>query len=940
VIVVVGAPSGTVTFLFTDIEGSTRLWEAAPKAMRTALARHDEVLRGPIERHGGYVFSTGGDGFGAAFGRAGDALDAAREAMGQLGAETWPDRAPIRVRMGLHTGEAEERDGDYFGPAVNRAARLMAVAHGGQVVCSDVTAGLVEGVELVDLGEHRLRDLDRPVRVWQVGRGRFPALRSLDAFPGNLPLQVSSFVGRERDLDRVAKALDESRVVTLAGVGGVGKTRLALQAAAELVPRFREGAWLVELAPVRDPAGVADAVAAVFDLVPRAGLTTTEVLAEFLRAKELLLLLDNCEHVVEPAAALVEALERSCPHLWVLSTSREGLGTDGERMLAVPPLASPPRGAGLDVLEDAAAVRLFVARAQAVKAEFTLGPDNAEAVAGLCRRLDGVPLAIELAAARIGAMTPAELARRLEHRFEVLAGGRRGAVERHQTLRAAIDWSYDLLTDAQRRLLGRLSVFAGGCTLEAAETVCTGGPVGARDVWELVAALVARSLVVAEDRGGSTRYRLLETIRQYGEDRLSEHGDTDEFARRHAQYYGALFGEVADEPYWLGGDMTFLAEEQDNVLRSMNWAIDHGDVDLALRLYCRVPDAGMQTGLGFSLAPDPVLGLPGAKAHALYPVALARAADQAARQGDLSVAARLADEAEEAGSQLGFPNKGLVDVWASTARASVAMANGSLHEAGELTEHAAAAARRLGLKAATVALSGAAAFYAFAGDADAAIPLAAEALAGARALGIPAVTPRCLSALAAALAKQDPTSARALLEEFLQVRVAARYEAAMDATQATFAAGLLRDPLLVLEIAALAVPGLRWTNIWPQLGGVLNVVAWALTTSNPEAAAVLQGGARRLARSGAREGVPPAASSSIPSAERSNSRTAGVVVELRREAAQHLAATLGDDCLRRLRSDGEATSSDEIARRAIALIDEALRQAEDEDPAPSSTALK
>jgi predicted ATPase len=730
--------------------------------------------------------------------------------------------------------------------------------------------------------------------------------------------------------------------VTLAGVGGVGKTRLALQAAGEVVPRFREGAWLVELAPVRDPAGVADAVAAVFDLVPRAGLTTTEVLVEFLRAKELLLLLDNCEHVVWPAAALVEALERSCPHLWVLSTSREGLGIDGERMLAVPPLASPPAGAGFDALEEAAAVRLLVARAQAVKAEFALTPDNAEAIAGLCRRLDGVPLAIELAAARIGAMTPAELASRLDRRFEVLAGGRRGAVERHQTLRAAIDWSYDLLTDAQRRLLGRLSVFAGGCTLEAVEMVCTGAPVNARDVWELTAALVARSLVVAEDRGGSTRYRLLETIRQYGEDRLSEHDETDEFTRRHAQYFGALFGVVGDEHYAaLGADMTFLVDEQDNVLRSMSWALDHGDLDLALRLYCRVPAASVQTGLGFFLPPEPVLSLPGAKAHPHYPVVLARAAEQAAYRGDLFVAARLADQAEEAEAQLGFPHNGLVEMYASTARAAVAMANGALHEAGELSQLAVDAARRLGLeRSATVALSGAAAFYAFAGDADAAIPLATQALANARALGVPLITTRCLSALAAAIAEQDPTSAGALLEEFLQVRAAARYEATMDATQATFAAGRLRDRRLILEIAARAVPGLHWTNAWPQLGGVLNMVAWALTTSNPEAAALLQGAARRLARSGARDGATPATSSTTPSAERSYSRTGGVVVELRRAAARDLAATLGDDRLHQLRSDGEATGSDEIARRAIALIEEALRQAEDEDPAPSSTALK
>jgi predicted ATPase len=518
--------------LFTDVEGSTRHWQEDEAAMRAALARHDKLVRAAIEDCGGVVFSTMGDGMAAAFANASDAVRAALDAQAALA-------GVLPVRMGLHTGEAELRDGDYFGTTVNRCARLTAVAHGGQVLCSEATASLVREAFptlLADLGEHRLRDLARPVRVFQVGEGRFPPLRTLDAFPGNLPLQLSSFIGREKELERAAAALADSRIVTLTGVGGVGKTRLALQVAAEVLPRFADGAWLVELAPVRDPDGVPDAVAAVFEVTPRSGQSLLQALVEFLRGKQLLLVVDNCEHLLEPAATLIETLERACPRVAVLATSREGLGIDGERMLAVPSLVSPRAGASPEAVAEAAAVRLFVDRAQAVKAEFSVTSDNAAAVAQVCRRLDGVPLAIELAAARVQAMNPAELARRLEQRFEVLAGGKRGAVERHQTLRAAIDWSYELLSGAQQRLLARLTVFAAGCTLEAAEAVCASGAVEAGAVWELVAALVARSLVVAEDQGAETRYRLLETIRQYGEERLEEHGETAELRHRHAEY--------------------------------------------------------------------------------------------------------------------------------------------------------------------------------------------------------------------------------------------------------------------------------------------------------------------------------------------------------------------------------------------------------------------
>jgi predicted ATPase len=516
--------------------------------MRVAVARHDELLRAVIEEHGGEVFSTMGDGVAAAFSSAPSAIAAALDGQRLLEAEHWPTTEPICVRMGLHTGEAQRRGDDYFGTAVNRAARLTAVGHGRQVLCSGTTAGLVEAeVPLVDLGEHRLRDLDRPMHVFQVGASAFAHLRSLDAFPGNPPLQVSSFFGRERELERVAGLLGECRMVTLTGVGGVGKTRLALQVAAEVLPRFREGAWVVELAPVRDEAGVVEAVAATFGVSARAGLTLEESLVGFLRTKQLLLIADNCEHLLEPVAELLDTLQRLCPGLVVLATSREGLALEGERMVAVPSLAAPRPGAGFDAISDSDAVRLFIDRARQADTDLELTQGNAGAVLEVCRRLDGVPLAIELAAARVGAMTPGELAAGLDRRFEMITGARRRAVKRRQTLRAAIDWSYELCSVAEQRLLARLAVFAGGATRAAVEAVCRTEPLGRAQVFELLVRLVAKSLVVAAGDAPETRYRLLETIREYGDERLAEHAETEALRSAHAEYYCTLLQVLHSE---------------------------------------------------------------------------------------------------------------------------------------------------------------------------------------------------------------------------------------------------------------------------------------------------------------------------------------------------------------------------------------------------------
>src|SRR5579862_3133638 len=440
-------PSGTVTFLFTDIEGSTRLWEDSPSAMRDALERHDDIVQSAIAGHDGYLFSTGGDGFAAAFSRAGDAVAAGARAQAELGREPWPEQAQLRVRMAVHTGEVVERGGNYFGTPVNQAARLMAVAHGGQVLCSAVTAELVRAeVPLVDLGLHRLRDLSAPQRIFQVGTATFPSLETVDAVPTNLPIVRSELIGRSAEVAAVTKLLEQHRLVTLTGVGGVGKTRLAIGVAAAVAPQFVDGSWLVELAPLNDGAEVANAVAVALG----APVPEQSALVRYLSDRRLLLVLDNCEHLLGDVADLVDAVLEAGPDVHVLATSREPLGVEGEHIRLVPSLGVPPTDSDVDRAAEAAAVRLFVERGAAARDGFTLDAANVGAVVEICRHLDGLPLAIELAAARVRAMPPAEIARRLGERFRLLGGGSRRAHERHRTLFATVSWSHELLDDDER----------------------------------------------------------------------------------------------------------------------------------------------------------------------------------------------------------------------------------------------------------------------------------------------------------------------------------------------------------------------------------------------------------------------------------------------------------------------------------------------------------
>ena len=570
-----GRPSGTVTFLFTDIEGSTPLWDSFPDAMGAVLARHDDILRSAIDANGGRVFSTGGDGFGAAFGRTVDAVAAALAAQRVLFTEKWVGGPVLRVRMGLHTGEAEERDGDFFGPPVNRAARIMGAANGGQIVLSETTAGVlgvVEGVRMVDLGLHRLKGVSDEMRLFGVDSDVVAwvdrPLATERVERGNLPRLMTEFVGRVDVLQHRAFDLMDRRLVTLTGTGGVGKTRTAIEVGWLMSDQFPGGAWLVELAPIADDKVVIPAVGSSLGVSLQTGVSMTESIVDWLQGRRTLLILDNCEHVLAPVAELVSAIMDGCESATVVATSREPLGVPGERVIAVP---------SLDI---ANAVELFVVRAQAADESLAFDVDDQAVIAEVCRRLDGIPLAIELAAARVRSFTLRDLAERLDDRFRLLRGSGRGGLERHQTLRAAVGWSYELLSEDEQAVFARVSVFAGGFDLEAAETVCGIGDIDADDVVELLSSLVDKSMLIADRSDRSVRYVTLETLRQYGEERLADSGHTEAVRDRHLAHYLAVataMRVLQMGPRQLDGDLVF-ERDWENIRAAQAWAVASGDL--------------------------------------------------------------------------------------------------------------------------------------------------------------------------------------------------------------------------------------------------------------------------------------------------------------------------------------------------------------------------
>ncbi len=592
-----GRPGGTVTFLFTDIEDSTRRWEEDPSDMARALRVHDAILRGAIERHDGYVFGTGGDGFCAAFSTAPEAAAAAVESQGELRDDSTVNFA---VRMGMHTGEAIERDQNYFGSEVNRAARLMSIAHGGQVLVSDATEVLVrDRVGLRPLGEHRLRGLRGRMGVYQVVadglRTDFPVLRSVDAVSGNLPQQLSSVIGREETVGEVAELVRDHRLVTLTGPGGVGKTRLATEVGAEVGGEFPDGVWLIELASVSEPDSIPAAIATVLGITPQGDTPLVETVAETLAGRQLLLVVDNCEHVLAGAASAITTILGRPGRSRIVATSREPLSVAGESALAVSPL---DRDGG--VASDA--VTLFVDRARAVRPEFGIHDEQtADAVTEICETVDGLPLGIELAAARMAAMSAVEVRDRLADRFRLLQGATPGP-ERQLTLRHAVEWSYDLLADDERALLRDTAVFAGGFDLGSLGAIVHDAD--EIDVLRHLDSLVRKSLVVADHTAPHTRYTLFETIRQFAEDRLAEHGALRAARDRHAAYFAdetVARWETWEGPGWRAA-VDWVETELGNLRSAFRWSASRGDIEVASDIAAHAALMGFSVQLFETLA--------------------------------------------------------------------------------------------------------------------------------------------------------------------------------------------------------------------------------------------------------------------------------------------------------------------------------------------------
>lgn len=608
-------PTGTVTFLLTDVEGSTVMWDEHPEAMRKAMSRHHRIVHDAIAAHAGArpLDQGEGDSVVGAFARATDALASALDIQRGLGAEQWPNGAAILVRAAIHTGEVELRDDrNYFGIALNRCARLRAIAHGGQTLVSQATRDLVadrlpSGAHFKSLGPHRLKDLAVPENVYQLvhedSRDDFPPLRSLDALPNNLPVQLTLFIGRDKEVIEVGKLVYANRLVTLTGAGGCGKTRLALQAVAEILENYPDGVWFVDLAPVADPELVPMGVANGLGLRTESSSAVEAKMAEssaarpqnviqrlkdYIRDRRMLILVDNCEHLISASADVIDSLLRACPNLNVLATTREPLGVSGEATYRVPSLSVPTskQSPGPEELAEYEAVRLFVHRASLVQDQFALSHDNSPSVAQICRRLDGIPLAIELAAARVKSLAPEQIAARLDDQFRLLTGGSRTALERQQTLRAAVDWSYQLLSEQERTLLMRLSVFVGGFTLEAAEEVCSDDTLATYEVLDLVGQLVDKSLVVLEPKGHAARYRQLETIRQFAREKLLESGEGSGVRTRHRDFFMNLAEQAEPELEGprVGEWLDTLDTEIDNLRAALEWSVSDNDPEHGIRI--------------------------------------------------------------------------------------------------------------------------------------------------------------------------------------------------------------------------------------------------------------------------------------------------------------------------------------------------------------------
>ena len=770
-------PTGTVTLVFTDIEGSTRLLDELGDRYAELLVDHHRIVSSAAEAHGGTRVDAAGDGLFYAFLTARGALAAAIEAQRELSTHAWPTGAQVAVRMGIHTGEPISAVTGYVGIDVHRASRICSAGHGGQVLVSAAARSLIgtampEGASLRDLGEHRLRGLANPERIYQlVGEGlrsEFPPVRSLDTLPNNLPRQLSSFVGRDREISEAEERLREATTLTLTGPGGVGKTRLALEIGAHLVDAFEGGVWLVELASVSEGALVTDAIAAALGVKQRPGVDLLTALLEAVAARPTLLILDNCEHLLDAAVAAADDLLRNCPKLQLLATSREALGLPGESLMPVPSLSLPADGAAasLVALTECDAVRLFVDRAQAVMPSFVADATNIAPIAQICRRLDGIPLAVELAAARIRSLPPHQIAARLDDRFRLLTGGTRTSLPRHRTLRAAFDWSFELLSPAEQELVPRLSVFSGSFSLEAAEAICSGGAVTAADMLDLLGRLIDRSLLQSEPDPTEARYRMLETIRDYGQERLAESGEAEELHRQHTAWFRALVERA--RPAFFSGPVqtewvTRLARDDDNLRAALRWTNDDPDgADAELSLvsglwrFWEVRGEFTEGGAWLQRA----LARVGGEVSPRRASALTGAGVLAGQRGDYDAAAAFHDASLLLHRELGNP-MGVAAACSNSA--NIAAERGDLERARALFAESIQLGRQAGdPQGAAFSLINLADVVARQGDAEEADRLYAESIAAFRALGDDFGTAHATASLAqAARRRGDRATARA-----------------------------------------------------------------------------------------------------------------------------------------------------------------------------------
>ena len=774
-------PTGTVTFLFTDIEGSTTLLQRLGPRYGDVLDEHRRLLREAFDRHQGHEMGTEGDSFFVAFAQASGAAAAAVDAQLALNRHPWPENGRICVRIGMHTGEATLRERDYVGLAVHEAARVSAAAHGGQVLLTRVTADLVgdslpDGAAVRTLGSHRLKDLIEPVELLQLSHpdlpGSFPPPRSLEARPNNLPLQLTSFVGREQEMIEVRKAIEHARLVTITGAGGAGKTRLALEVATELLDDFAHGVWFVDLSGIAEESAVGAEIARAVGLLEWNG-DVIDALARHLGTKDVLVVVDNCEHVLTTCAAITSRVLANCGRVRVIATSREPLGIAGEVSWRIPSLDMPDEG---DVsATETAAVRLFVERARNVRRDFELSTQEATDVARICRRLDGIPLAIELAAARVRSLSPAAIADRLDDRFRLLVGGSRTAVPRQRTLEALVDWSYNLLDDAERTALRRLSVFAGSFSLEGAEAVCTGAGIERDDVLLLLEALIDKSLVQTE-RGG-LRYRMLETIRQYARYKLLEAAEADTVRRRHLEFYVDLAGGSWRDALWgskRAETIDLLEAEHDNFRAALEWGAE-ASPDVALRLAGPLSWVWWLRGYIVEAARwlDSLLAMCPAQTIDRAAALSVRAFLSLAHEADYGLVERRAAEAVEIARALPDDReRAWVLAWGLAARADVAS---TTEEAEEFAREALAIGRQAGEPMAEArALQSLGSAIANRGDLSEALAVAEEALALCRAFDIgPAVVRLLLTVARLALGTGDPHRAVASAYEALEVSRAA-----------------------------------------------------------------------------------------------------------------------------------------------------------------------